>query len=92
MLAFARAPMGKPHPTPWRAANGGSSFEINVELEISNDVSGLWLSNTHKLESLVTLLRLTCAPTLIAPVKLNMLFESAAAEENPEILPHEVMR
>lgn len=90
MMAFAPAPKRKPHPTPWRAAKGGNSFHINVELELSTDVSGLWASNIDKLESFLTLLRLTCAPTLVAPVKLNMSFESAAAEENPLIEPHEV--
>src|SRR5262245_20150838 len=34
MMAFARATEGKPHPTPWRAARGGSSYDIEIELAV----------------------------------------------------------
>lgn len=34
LMAFAPAREGKPHPGPWRAANGGYSFDITIELRI----------------------------------------------------------
>jgi len=34
MMAFARAPEGKPHPPPWRATQGGFGYDVEVELVV----------------------------------------------------------
>ena len=35
LMAFAPAQEGKFHPGPWRAAKGGFSFDITIELRIN---------------------------------------------------------
>ena len=32
LMAFAPASPGKPHPAPWKPANGGLAIDINAEL------------------------------------------------------------
>jgi hypothetical protein len=56
-----------------------------MELELSNLNSDIWLSVDEKLESFVLLLRLTSAPTMAVPVKLDMPIQEAGKQANPFI-------
>jgi hypothetical protein len=91
LMAFASAPHGKPNPGPWRAASGGFSFDITIELRISDRCKP---GNFNVIETaawIVALLRLGFAPYLSAPVTIDMPFsEAAQSEVVPTIKPLEV--
>lgn len=82
MMAFEPATKGGPHPAPWRAVEGGSAFDINVEVEVSNLYSEMWTTLDAKLETMIMLLRLTCAPAIAVPVKLRVPIKSAATQSD----------
>ncbi|KSV67264.1 hypothetical protein N182_34090 [Sinorhizobium sp. GL2] len=80
-----------PHPGPWRAAKGGFSFDITIELHISEGEKPGGFSNTDTASWLMALLRLGHAPYLTAPVTIDMPFSQAAHSEiTPIIAPLEV--
>lgn len=91
LMAFAPAQQGKPHPAPWRAAHGGFSFDITIELRISEGRKPGGFNGAETATWIVALLRLGVAPYLTAPVTINMPFsEAARSEVEPTIKPLEI--
>lgn len=90
LMAFAPAEEGKPHPGPWRAAKGGFSFDITIELRIGDGPKPGGLSDVETASWIVALLRLGYAPYLQAPVTIDIPFSQAARSEvAPTISPLE---
>lgn len=73
---------------PWKAAKGGMSFDINIEIEVpgkskSNQKEIVWL--------IAALIRIVKAPYLTVPAISNKSFQSILkSEEEPNIYPFEV--
>lgn len=92
MMAFARTTEGKPFPAFLRAARGGFSYEVEVELAVPTgqrlpgEMSGedaVWL--------IAALLRLAQYPYLMVPVISDMSFASAAtSKQEPLLRPFEI--
>ncbi len=90
LMAFAPAEAGKPHPGPWRAANGGFSFDITIELRIGDGEKPDGFNDTETAAWILALLRLGYAPYLTAPVAIDMPFSQAVRSEvAPTITPLE---
>ena len=92
MLAFAPAEPGRPHPAPWRAAQGGLGFDMVVQL--SNPAS---LENESPLGQQGTLwwivaqLRLRTGPKIVVPALSNFpLAEGPAREKEVRYWPFEI--
>ena len=88
-MGFSPAPIGKPTPTPWRAATGGDSIEITIEMEYSIQADETSAAIGERLELLLALMRLFYAPALRASIKLNMPIAEAKRIENPIIETYE---
>lgn len=92
IMAFARAPEGKPHPAPWRAAGGGYGYDILIELAVPKDEAlpgGLNADDTVWL--IAALLRLAEHLYLMVPVVSDTPFANAAAAAREPILrPFEI--
>ena len=84
MMAFKEANPGKHHPAPWVAVNGGSSFDILIELEISSaeNLPGN-LSQKETIWWIAALLRLAYYPYLVVPAISNISFASAPTSVIP---------
>jgi len=83
MMAYAPAPPGKHHPTPWSAASGGLAFDIHVELEVpSTALTGLSLDPEFIAWWITALLRLRAGPVFCVPVVGEQSFEAAKASHN----------
>lgn len=92
MTAFAPpGPEGGPHPGPWKAAEGGLSFDIHVQLSIPADYSlGGTSQPTDVLWWIAALLRAAGFPYLSIPVWSNYPFaDIPEAEGNVHLLPME---
>lgn len=87
MMAFARATEGKHHPGPWRAARGGFSYDIEIELAvpISQKLPG-GLNAEDTVWLLAALLRLVEYAGLMVPVTSDLPFDAAAAAEKEPLL------
>ncbi len=91
LMAFASAQEGKPHPAPWRAARGGLSFDITIELRIDDGRKPGGFDAVETASWIVALLRLGFAPYLTAPVTIDMPFSDAAQSGvEPTITPLEI--
>lgn len=91
IMAFAPAEQGKPHPGPWRAARGGFSFDITIELRIRDGEKPGGFNEVDTAAWIVALLRLGIAPYLTAPVTIDVPFSEAAQSRiEPTIQPMEV--
>jgi hypothetical protein len=92
MMAFARATEGKPHPAPWRAARGGLSCDIEIELTVPTFrklPGGLGAQDAVWL--IAALLRLSDYPYLTVPVISDVPFDAAAAsKQEPLLQPFEI--
>lgn len=87
MMAFARATEGKPHPAPWRAARGGLSYDIEIELAVPTCQKlpgGLGAEDVVWL--IAALLRLAEYPGLMVPVITDVPFGAAAASKQEPLL------
>ncbi|MGV6872570.1 hypothetical protein ACUSIJ_07740 [Pseudochelatococcus sp. B33] len=92
MMAFAKATDGNPHSLPWRAARGGFSYDVEVELAVParqrlpGGLSGediVWL--------IAALLRLAKYAYLMVPVISDVPFDSAAtSKQEPLLRPFEI--
>ena len=92
MMAFARATAGKPHPAPWRAARGGFSYDIEIELAVptgQNLPGGLGAEDAVWL--IAALLRLAEYAYLMVPVISDVPLDAAAAsKQEPLLEPFEI--
>jgi hypothetical protein len=92
MMAFARASEGKPHPPPWRAARGGFSYDIEIELAVptARKLPG-GLSAEDAVWLIAALLRLGKYPYLMVPVISDLPFDAAAtSKQEPLLRPFEI--
>lgn len=89
MMAFKPAPLGKPHPTPWRAAKGGFGFDILVQLQAPPVLPVPW-DQRDTLWWLTALLRLRVGPRLVVPVLASAPFAEALNTDNIHFWPLEV--
>jgi hypothetical protein len=91
VMAFSPAPPGQHHPAPWRAAQGGFAFDINVEIAVSADSAArLSLTPDDTLWLVAALLRLE-HPYVSVPVIADMSFSDAAASKAESTLrPFEI--
>jgi hypothetical protein len=92
MMAFARAAEGKAHPSPWRAARGGFSYDIEAELSvrIGGELPG-GLDADDAVWLISALLRLADYPYLMVPVISDVSFESApTSKRDPILRPFEI--
>lgn len=94
MMAFTRAPAGEHHPGPWKAASGGSGFDVNAELLIPAHIEEKFGSKVQVAITLLFLLRLGVNPATTLPVFSNYPFASLPKIGNNEaqLLPFEVQR
>lgn len=91
MMAFNPPGKYKHHEGPWKAAKGGVSFDILVEIEMPeieefkssfNQEEMIWI--------IASLIRLTSYPYLIVSATSNMSFNKILETENePTIYPYE---
>lgn len=92
MMAFGRATEGKYHPAPWRAARGGFSYDIEVELAVP---IGQQLPGELRAEDTVwliaALLRLAKYTYLMVPVISDVSFDVAvSSKRDPLLQPFEI--
>lgn len=87
LMAFTRAPEGKHSPGPWRAARGGYSYDIEVELAVPSKQELPGESTAHDVVWLIAaLLRLVKYAYLMVPVISDHPFEAAGSSEQDAIL------
>lgn len=82
MMAFAPAELGKPHPAPWRAVEGGFGFDIIVQLHLPKDVDVPGFDRLNTAWWLAALLRFRAAHSVIVPVISNEPFARAKEIES----------
>jgi hypothetical protein len=78
MMAFKPAPKGGHHPGPWKAANGGFSFDISVELFVPRSLERKFGSNVQLAKTILFLLRLGVNQATMLSVFANRSFASTA--------------
>jgi hypothetical protein len=85
MMAFKPAPKGGHHPAPWKAANGGFSFDISVELLVPHNLEKKFSSNVQVAKTILFLLRLGVNPATMLSVFANRSFASMPDLPNNEV-------
>lgn len=92
IMAFARATEGQPHPGPWRAARGGFSYDIEIEMAIpAAGVLPGALTAEDTVWLIAALLRLAQYAYLMVPVMSDHPFDAAATtDEEPLLRPLEI--
>jgi hypothetical protein len=90
-MAFSRAPPGGTHPTPWRAAEGGFSYDVEVELSVPKAAAlPGGLDTEGAIWWIAALMRLAHYPYLLVPVISDQPFSQAAtAKRAPLLSPFE---
>lgn len=92
MMAFAKATEGRPHPAPWRAARGGFSYDVEVELAVPTGqrLPG-GLTGEDVVWLIAALLRLADYAYLMVPVISDVPFDSVAtSKQEPLLRPFEI--
>jgi len=84
LMAFAPAPPGKPHPTPWKAAQGGLGFDVSAELFVPQSFNTGNMDNIGVAKVISTLMRLWASPSITLPVVSNISFSTAAEAKDNE--------
>lgn len=78
LMAFAPADPGKPHPAPWKAAQGGFGFDVVAELAIPKDFNPpTWFDHINTVWWFAALLRLRATPLVSVPVIASEPFSRA---------------
>lgn len=92
IMAFKPAPRGSHHPGPWKATQGGSSFDISAELFVPEAIEGRFGSKIEVARTVLFLLRLGVNPLTTLPVFSNNAFASILGVEDNEtrLFPYEV--
>jgi len=92
LMAFKPAPKGSHHPGPWKAVQGGSSFDISAELCIPEAIEGEFGSKTEVARTILFLLRLGINPATILPVFSNRAFAALPeiGDFETRLFPYEV--
>lgn len=92
MMAFEKAPKGRPHPAPWRASQGGFGYDIEAELAVpTNGEMPGGLSADDVAWLIASLLRLAEYAHLMVPVISDVSFgDAATSEQEPVLRPFEI--
>jgi len=91
MMAFARAPPGKHHPGPWKAAKGGIFIDITAELFLPASTSAQQLDRMNTVWWIAALMRLHAANAISVPVISSERFASIPViEQEPHLWPMEI--
>lgn len=91
LMAFAPASPGKPHPAPWKPANGGLAIDINAELFLPAACKLEHLDRLNTIWWIVALLRLKVASSLFVPIISSERFSAIPMiEQQPELWPMEI--
>lgn len=92
MMAFKPAPKGSHHPAPWKAAQGGNSFDINAELFVPEVIEGKFGSKIEVARTVLFLLRLGVNPATTLPVFSNHAFADLpkVGDNETQLFPYEV--
>lgn len=92
LMAFKPPSKGSHHPAPWKAAQGGSSFDISAELCIPEAIEGEFGSTIEVARTVLFLLRLGVNPATTLPVFSNHSFAALPEVEDNEtrLFPYEV--
>lgn len=92
MMAFKPAPKGSHHPAPWKAAQGGSSFDISAELCVPEAIEAKFGSRIEVARTVLFLLRLGVNPATTLPVFSNHAFATLPEVKDNEtrLFPYEV--
>ena len=92
MMAFKPAPKGSHHPAPWKAAQGGSSFDISAELCVPEAIEDGFGSKVEVARTVLFLLRLGVNPATTLPVFSNHAFAALPEVKDNEtrLFPYEV--
>ena len=92
LMAFSPAQQGKPHPTPWKAANGGFGFDIHCQLFVPKEFKQpYWFDHVNTIWWITALLRLKASTQIFVPVIANENFASIPLlSEEPYFWPVEV--
>jgi hypothetical protein len=91
-LAFKPALRGSHHPAPWKAAQGGNSFDISAELYVPEEIEGEFGSKIEVAQTVLFLLRLGVNPATTLPVFSNHAFAALPEVRDNEarLFPYEV--
>ncbi len=94
MMAFTRAPAGGHHPGPWKAASGGSAFDVSAQLLIPAHIEEKFGSKMEVALTFLFLLRLGVNPATTLPVFSNHPFASLpqVRDNDTQLLPFEIQR
>jgi len=69
ILAFKRPAPGSHHPGPWKSANAGLSFDVEVEIFVPGDLAlNDWFDSLNTIWWTAALLRLRVSPHIRVPV------------------------
>lgn len=92
MMAFKPAPIGSHHPAPWKAAQGGNSFDISAELFVPEAIDSKFGSKIEVAQSVLFLLRLGVNPATTLPVFSNYAFADLpkVGDNETQLIPYEV--
>jgi hypothetical protein len=91
IMAFAPAAPGKPHPAPWKRAEGGFHIDITAELYLPAAFHLEHLDRLNTVWWIAALLRLKATALLYVPVISSERFSSISAiEQEPELFPMEI--
>ncbi|MDB5792644.1 MAG: hypothetical protein JWQ80_2668 [Massilia sp.] len=92
MMAFKPAPNGSHHPAPWKAAQGGNSFDITAELCVPESIDDEFGSKIEVARTVLFLLRLGVNPATTLPVFSNHAFAALPEVKDNEtrLFPYEV--
>jgi hypothetical protein len=92
MIAFKPALSGLHHPAPWKAAQGGNSFDISAELCVPAEIEGDFGSKIEVARTVLFLLRLGVNPATTLPVFSNHAFAvlSEVRDNEARLFPYEV--
>ena len=83
VMAFAPAEPGKPHPAPWKAAQGGFGFDVLAQLEVPKEFQPpRWFDRINTVWWFAALLRLHATPLVSVPVIASEPFSKALEIEH----------
>jgi hypothetical protein len=92
LMAFQPAPKGGHHPTPWKAASGGFSFDVEAELFIPSELGDKYGSTISVARTILFLLRVGINPAITLPVFSNYAFAALpqVGDNQTKLIPYEV--
>ena len=83
LMAFAPAELGKHHPAPWKAAQGGFGFDVLAQLKVPTKFNPpRWFDHFNTAWWFAALLRLRATPLISVPVIASEPFSKAPEIEH----------